>query len=609
MPGIKHYILLLILLISGTFAFAQGEPDEKLAAQYYADGEFDKAVVLYKKLYTEKPTPFFYGYYFNCLVELQEYREAEQVARQQSRKYSMVMNYRVDEGYAQLLDGRNGKADRTFSDLVDYAIDNPNMVRQVSGAFLSRQLSTWAEQTYLNARKRNPQIPYHLELADVYLYSRNYQPMIDELIQFLEQDVANLDLVRRKMTFVLGNDDGTVSDMFRKSLLRKTQKDPEDLVFLELLLWYSLQKKEFELALIQSISLDRREEGQGRRVFDLGSIAMNNGEWDIAIRAYRHLVDQGEDNPFYLTARVNLLDARFAKLKGEVSAEPSFLAQLEKEYDEALAGFGRNNSTVRLILNLAHMQAFYLDKAGEAKKNLEQALEIPNVKPQVRAECKLELADILVMGNDVWEASLLYSQVEKDFKNDVMGHEAKFRNARLSFYIGEFYWSLAQLDVLKAATSKLIANDAMELSLLIRDNIDYDSSTVALERYARADLLYFQNDAGTALLILDSLEKDFAYHPIADAVLMKKGDILLASGEPEKALAAYEQVLASFPEDILADNALWQLARMKDEIFHDSEKAMEYYERILLEYPGSIYTVEARKRYRELKDITSKSNG
>ena len=88
----------------------------------------------------------------------------------------------------------------------------------------------------------------------------------------------------------------------------------------------------------------------------------------------------------------------------------------------------------------------------------------------------MKLANILVLEDKIWEASLMYLQIEKQFKDDQLGHLAKFKNAQVYYFSGEYDWCQAQLKVLKASTSKLIANDALELSVLISDNYNMDTS-------------------------------------------------------------------------------------------------------------------------------------
>jgi TolA-binding protein len=254
-----------------------------------------------------------------------------------------------------------------------------------------------------------------------------------------------------------------------------------------------------------------------------------------------------------------------------------------------------------MVRNLAHLEAFYLDKTNEATDRLNHLIGLNDINPQAKAECKLDLADILVFTNDVWEATLLYQQVNLDFRNDAIGQEAKFRNARLSYYIGEFKWAQAQLDVLKAATSKLIANDAMALSLLINENFDADSGTVALGLFARADLLDFRNMDEIALKTLDSVPMLFKEHSIMNQVLFKKAAINIKEGKFADADTLLGTLVKTFPDDILTDDALITRGRLNEEQIKDKGKAMAYYEELMTQYPGSIFNVEARKRFRTLR--------
>jgi len=267
-----------------------------------------------------------------------------------------------------------------------------------------------------------------------------------------------------------------------------------------MLLWYSIQKKDFSLALIQAKSLDRRYNEEGERVFQLAGIIASNKDYSNAIKAYNYIIKMGDENFLYLSSKIRLLDVKYQQITTTSDFTKEDLIVLEKDFISTIDELGKDASIIPILNNLAHMQAFYLDKTSEAVKLLEEALTFKNAPKMDLAVCKIELADILLMSGEVWEATLLYSQVEKAFKNEPIGHLAKFKNAKLSFYIGEFEWSKTQLDVLKAATSKLIANDAMELSLLINDNVDMDSTYIQLIMYARADLLFFRNKDEQAIL-------------------------------------------------------------------------------------------------------------
>lgn len=298
---------------------------------------------------------------------------------------------------------------------------------------------------------------------------------------------------------------------------------------------------------------------------------------------------------------MELLRADYEQLIRAYPINLTALKSLEQRYIKTLVEANRNPLSFPLMRNLAHLQAFYLDNTEGAIQLLDELIALTNSNKLLQAECKLELADIMLFTGEPWEATLLYSQVDKAFKNEPIGHEARFRNAKLSFYIGEFNWARAQLDVLKAATSKLIANDAMAMSLIISDNIDMDSSTVQLGTYARADLLLYRNQPDAAVAVLDSLLQAWPGHPITDDALMKKAEIRMKQGNFAAAEALYLQVISEYGEGIQGDDAQYRLGLLYEEQMKDNTKAMAAYQELLVKYPGSVFSVEARKRFRLLR--------
>ena len=321
----------------------------------------------------------------------------------------------------------------------------------------------------------------------------------------------------------------------------------------------------------------------------------------MASDAYSYLIKKGKDGYYYLSSRIELLNVKYLKITGTGTYTREDLTGLEKEYNNTLNEFGKSSETIDLVKNLSHLQAFYLDQTEPAIALLQEALNITGIKPATIANIKLELADIYLFSGDQWEASLLYSQVDFAFKNDPLGAEAKFRNARLSFYIGEFEWARAQLDILKASTSKLIANDALSLSLLITDNLDDDSSTAGLNYYAKADLYLYRNKPDMALKTLDSIETLGTYHPLFDEVLYKKAQIMIQKKDYTEADTLLGKLIRFYPNDILGDDAMYIRAQLNENQMNNKQKALEYYQKLITDYPGSIFVADARKRYRFLR--------
>jgi tetratricopeptide (TPR) repeat protein len=297
---------------------------------------------------------------------------------------------------------------------------------------------------------------------------------------------------------------------------------------------------------------------------------------------------------------MDLVNVYNQKIIRSTSYSNEDLIKLEGIYLSTIDELGRTAATASLLTGLAHLQAFYLHKTKDAIVILNEVVEMPRLRAQEKAESKIELADVLLFTGDIWEASLLYSQVEKEFKYDRLGEQAKFKNAKISFYTGDFAWSKTQLDVLKASTSKLISNDAMQLSILITDNIGIDTTEAPLLMFATADLLAFQNKNDEALWMLDSLILGYPNHTIADDILFKRYQINYKQKKYIESASNLEAIIKNYSYDILADDAIYNLALLYDYKLGYSVKALELYKKIMFDHQGSVYVTDSRKRFREL---------
>jgi tetratricopeptide (TPR) repeat protein len=598
----KTYILLFLILLFSEGVFAQ-HADEKLAAQYVAEGEYAKAAVIYEKLYQKTPTTYYYTTYLDCLFALEEYRKAERLVKRHQELNRNSRRFDVELGYVYLRAGDKDKAEKQFNTLLKQLPSADADIYEIADAFINRNLFEWAANTYLRARRnaRNAGT-YAFELAGVYERMGNYQAMVSEYLLRIDTDPNSVDDVQNRLQILIANDiNGTFTNIVKDALLEKTQKSPQNLLYPQMLYWLSIQLKDFPMALVQAKSLDRRLRTEGDLVYNLATIMVANQEYDIALSAYDYLMSNGRESMYYLGARVRWLDVKFLKISTTSGFSEDDIQKLALEYKATLAEFGTNRSTLPLIRNYAHLQAFYMGATEEAVLLLEEALKIQGASAVESALNKLELADVYLAGGEIWEASLLYSQVEKAFKNDTIGHYAKFRNARLSFYIGEFEWALAQLEILRAATTKLIANDAMDLSLRISDNIDYDSSYVPLWFYARAELMVFQRNNDDALVLLDSILALFPGHLITDDVLYRKAEVYVQKHDFLNAARCFQGIVDGYHEEVWGDDALFRLAELYETPLKDPSRAAELYRQLLTDFPGSMFANEARKRFRNLR--------
>jgi len=610
-----RFILIFILSFSAQAMKAQRNTDQKLAIQYYNNQEYDKAVIYYEKLFNKSHKDSDYEKLLSCFVELEEYKNAEKLIKRQTKRFSYRLNFYVDLGVLYESNEQNSKAKQAYEKALKLLTPDHSQIMELANAFLKKQKNEYAVQTYLKGRKLlKGTYPFNFELAQVYNLQGNIEGMLSEYLAVLAVQESYLQSVQNALQTALDPDeDGAKKALLKTLLLKNIQKHPDKKVYSEMLIWVFIQEKNYYGAFIQAKAIDKRNKEYGKRIVALGELSVANEDYDVAIKCYEYVIEKGNNNYYYISSKMELVNIYNKKIIATNNYTSEDLLALENIYQTTINDLGKSAITVPLLTGLAHLQAFYMGKSDEAILMLLEVIAMPRVKPSEAAKSKIELADIYLFTGEIWEASLLYSQVEKAFKYDRLGEIAKFKNAKISFYTGDFSWAKAQLDVLKASTSKLIANDAMQLSILITDNIGIDTTKAPLILFAQADLLAFQNKNQEAMYMLDTLIKGYPYHTIADDILYKRYQINYKQKKYKEAAQNLEDLIASYSTDILGDDATYQLAVLYDKQLNDKEKATEYYKKVLFDYQSSVYVVDSRKRYRELtkgedKNIIDQTN-
>ncbi len=602
--SLLHRILLVWALGGMAWAFPghlQAQSDLELATYYYNSGAFEQARLYLDNLYKKDPST--YDMYLNTLLELEDFEAAEKLVKGRLKKRRDKSMAQVDLGSLYLRIGRAEEAQVAFVAALDALPTGRGSAKRLADAFIKLDQLDLALATYEKARDTGTdKYGYHYELANLQGLRGDYQGMVDSFLSLLGDRPNYLRTVQNSFNRNLRvSTDLRQADMVRRKVLKASQEQPEATVYLELLVWVFNQQRDFMSAVAHVRALDERKGEQGRRLMELAEVAAKNGDLDTAYECYALVSAKGVGSPRYAEARQAMLEVRTEQVTGQFPLDTAAALDLADQYRSTLEDLGEFPETAGLMAGWAKLLAFHLDDADAAQELLERAVDMPGTARDIRSEMKLALGDILVFQDDVWSASLLFSQVDLDHKEGLLGQQAKFRNARVSYFTGDFNWAQAQLDILKASTSKLISNDAIDLSLLITDNFNMDTITAPMEMFARADLLRYRNRLDDALLTLDSLVVSYPGHTLEDEVLLIRGDIAKQRGAFDAAIGHYEEVLEFFAMDILADDALFQLARLYDTQMGDTATAQGLYERLLTEYPGSLYVVEARKRFRQLR--------
>jgi tetratricopeptide (TPR) repeat protein len=620
----KKVFFFLLLLFSLGGLCAQQSDDEKLAMQYYKDKEYDKAITLFEKIHAKKPSSYTYYYYYSSLLELERYADAEKMVKKQVKNFPNVQRYKVDLGYIYERSGDNAKAEKNYQEILKNLQAKEYAVQELYSAFYSRMKIDHAIEAIQKGRRllNNPQL-LSKELINLYQYLHQTDNVIEEVLALVKDDNNQqyLDQAKTAIQNLLQDDEDNQKYITVKTNLQKySQKNPNNLNYLTLLYWINQLHKEYGEALVLAKAIDKRMKTEGIKVYELACLAADNRDFTTAIEALEYIIGRGEETHNYTQAKMKILDVRYQQL---ISSSPVKLVDalnLEKDFKKVLNENGLHSGTMDWIRKYAHLLAFYVNKPQEAIDLLNQAMNNTRDAKE-KNQYKIDLADVqLYMGN-VWDATLNYSQVDKDMPNDALGNEAKYKNAKLSFYIGEFEWAKSQLDVLSAATSKLVANDAIYFSLLISDNQEEEeedeedadttyllfsnpSTNLPLKKFAEADFLIFQNKDDQALVELDSVITLSPFGTLVDDALYQKALIYIKQRNYLGAEALLKKIEESHGGELLGDDAVFKLAELYEYYLKDIPKAMEYYMKVIQNYSSSLYVIEARKRYRALRGDT-----
>lgn len=580
----------------------QRQIDEKLARELYYKKDYEKARDIYKNLYDNYGQVQYFNQYADCLILTGDYDAAEKAFKSFLKKNPQNWKSHIDLAYVYSQQGENDKARKYLNKVLKDVPETKNAIFEVANLLRNKNFNEQALDLF-NKGAKNPNINYSFNLEKAYTYNSmlDFENATECYLLYLKEHPEQYEMVKNRFRVMMMYDiNGNVDDVIRMALLRKTQEDPENEEYSSLLMWYSLQQQDYELALMQLKALDRRGDGDYERdLIYIAQIASDNRQYDIAVDAYDYILKKSDEGVYYVQATVGFIKNSYEKAVMEGNHDKKFYENLSKKIDEVFEKIGFSGDMIPLVLVQADIMAFEMQYYDEAQALLNNVLEM-NMPPKTKAEVKMKLADIYLLTDEVWEATLLYSQIEKSLKNEPIAHEARFKNAQLRYFIGEFEWANAALNILKSATSKLVANDAMTLSLTISDNLEYD--TVALKRIAKADYYIYQHRYELANQMLDSV---VAYNPnevSLPSAFYRKAKIAYNAGDYEFADSLYRRVYEGYADSYIADEALIEDALLLENQLNIKEDAMECYSRLFDYYTASVYVAQARKSYRRLRD-------
>jgi predicted Zn-dependent protease len=574
--------------------------DEHIAVQFYENNEFEKAESLFKKLYRKgSRSAFVYEPYLNSLIALDKEKEAERLTESHIRKFPTNIGLLVDLGMVYDRFGKKEKAENYFDKIIKSSQSNVFEIKMLANGFKRRGYFEKAIAAYETGVKKHGTIELYVDLIYTYRSMLKVRELADFSLRLLEENPSTYRFVIKNLDIVF--EDSANASHLQLQAMSFVQKKPDNIVFGELLLECLIHQKKYPAALKQVCSLDRLRNDQGNRVMRFARLCVDVKVFAVAVDAYSYVVGLGKTNKNYIGGQNGLINSLYLQTTAGINPDKEKINNLAVKIKQFIEYEGLGYETAESVIRLAELSLFYSNKAGVAIELLLKLIETPQLKNTLIAKTKLLLGDCYLMSDNLWDARLMYGQVEKQFKEDALGQEARFKNAQLSYYTGDFDWAKNQLDVLKTATTQLISNNAIELSLLIQDNTGLDSTDEAMKEYAAAQFLLYQNKILKCKEMLNLLPFKYPNHSLSDEILYLKAQVQEKLGSYEEANRLYQSVYENFSGDILADNALYRSAMINLQVLKNKEMAVQLFEKIILEHNSSLYVSRARDFYYQLK--------
>ncbi|PZX95399.1 hypothetical protein DOS84_02215 [Flavobacterium aquariorum] len=588
-------LFLYIVLFFSLVCFSQ---NEQLAQYYYDKGDFGKALVSYQELSDGLPTnPFYFQRKIDCMQQLLQFEPAEKAIQERLARYKQA-TLLVELGYNFQLQKNDSKAKKYYDDAIDKIRKNPNEVYGVANSFEKKVLLEYALKSYLLAGELVPTFDFKYQTALLYGQLGNTDQMISNFLDEAFENPQSALMIQNQLTRYMSTDgDSKFNDSLRKALIIRVQKS-QDIFWNQFLSWFYMQQKEFGKAFIQEKAIYKRNPESLSSIISLGQIAIEEGDNEVATEVMDYVLQNTTDVELIVQAQTYLL-----KMKMDTAQEKDYAA-IDAQFDFLLKQYGISPVTLSLQLKQAHFASFIMQNPAEGKAILKRAMEM-QLNQFDQAQCKMELADILLSEEKFNQALLYYSQIQENLQNNVLSHEASLKSAKTSYFKTDFEWALKQFKELKSASTQLIANDALEYFLLINDNTVADSTQTALKQFAKGDYLLYQNRNREAIAQFQSILKTFKGQEIEGVTLLRLGRLYEKLGDYTLALAQYQDIIDHHSDGIYIDEALYFSADIYNKQLQQPDKAKSLYEKIIFGHQDSIYFVDARKKFRELRGDTN----
>ncbi|MFV0507384.1 MAG: hypothetical protein ACK5L5_11910 [Bacteroidales bacterium] len=596
---LRHNILILFLAFAFCLHAQVEDKNLELAKRYFADGEYEKASPLLLTSYEKSKDLSVLKLYTRSLVKEEKFDGAQSSLKRLSRKNKANIYYfHYLNGFINKADDKADRAEEDFKNAWTSLPDNPAIYQFLGDELIDIKEYELASLVLEAGKEKYPEHDFSESLGMIYMHLKQYNKLIEQYLTYVDGGERNLYIAQHYFRYAFNfDDDGSLLESTRVSLMKRIQSRGSNTAYTRMLIWIYEQQKNYAAALKQSIALCKRINKHQNVALLLTQNAEKAEDYKTALEGYDYLESLGDRNPYYalvMEAKGNMSYNMFMK-EGIYTGEAYEKCRQRMAVSlETVSFLGRNPT---LLKNYSHLLAFYGKDTDKAISLLEKGINYPSYNLAQRSMLQLELADIYLYLNEMWDALLLYSRIIENNKDNSIGDLTKFKKAKLSYFMGNFEYAKGQLDVIKAATSKLTSNDGFVMSLLIGNNLEGGLDNKPLQLFSKVDLYMFRNQLDSARMTIDSILSEYGFSTLADDALARKADICNAQKKYSDEAEILHELITNYSNSENIDKYIFQLAELYDFKLNEKTKAKKLYKTIVLEHSNSIHAIVARMRY------------
>ncbi|MDZ7860427.1 MAG: tetratricopeptide repeat protein [Candidatus Krumholzibacteriota bacterium] len=181
--------------------------------------------------------------------------------------------------------------------------------------------------------------------------------------------------------------------------------------------------------------------------------------------------------------------------------------------------------------------------------------------------------------------------------DSTVASEAAYRLSEQKFYCGKYSEALEGFSkTAEEYYSSNHANDALDMAMLIRREIDEDEG--ALDLFAAARLFAGRNELMKAIDSLRMLKRRFPESPLIPRALLTRASLEIDSGMRGEAEADLTEIAEDYPMSSTAPAALEKLADLISS--ERPREALKHYGISIERYPDNPFISRIRKKYSDL---------